>query len=297
MLDFKDVEYSHIPLLKEYTMKAGTRNCSFALSNIFYWNFKCKLKFAIVDEVLVYRCLREGSAGYSPVEFPEDLVRFVETLEADAQANHTTMHLHNLTEAMIARLEETFPGRYEYDNSRDESDYVYEVKGLATLAGTKYHKKKNHVNKFKKTFEFTYEEVCSENIEECRTMKDLWKETRTSDDMASLEKEVAILDKALDHYTEFGFTGGLIRIDGEVKAFTFGEAVGEDTFVSHFEKAFDDIPGLYQAINQQFAEHSLSDFTYVNREEDMGIEGLRKAKTSYQPVMMIDKYSARPKSA
>lgn len=293
MTDFKDIDYEDIELLREYTFRANTKNCSFALSNIFYWNFKCKLMYAVVDDVLVYRCLKDTRAGYSPTCFPEDLEHFLEQLEEDAKRHGAVMHLHNLTEEMTVRLEAKCPGKYQIGFDRDESDYVYEVQGLATLAGSKYHKKKNHLNKFRKTYDFSYEEICYDNIEECRAMKEQWKLARI-DDLASIEKEIAIIDKALDHYDEFGFLGGLIRVDGEVKAFTLGESVSRDTFVTHFEKAYDDMPGLYQAINQQFAEKSIHHFTYVNREEDLGIEGLRKAKTSYQPVLMVDKYTARP---
>ncbi len=294
MIEFKDATYEDIPLLKKYTLKANTRNCSFALSNIFYWNYKCHLKFAIVDDVLVYRCFKNERANYSPIEFPADVISFIETLEEDAKSNHKEMFIHNLTEKMTKKLEEVYPGRFEFGYSRNDSDYVYEVEAMIKLSGSKFHKKKNHLNKFKKNYQFTYETITQDNIEECRKMKEDWKESKT-EDLESIEKELSIIDKSLDNYEKFGFVGGLIRIDGQVKAFTLGEKINEDTFVSHFEKAEDGIPGLYQAINQQFSERSISEFTYVNREEDMGIEGLRKAKTTYHPIMMIHKYTAKSK--
>ena len=111
-----------------------------------------------------------------------------------------------------------------------------------------------------------------------------------------METELNAVDIALDHFKELELTGGLIRIDGVVKAFTIGERLTDDTFVTHIEKADYEVRGLYPMINQQFAIHALKDYTYVNREEDLGVEGLRKAKLSYQPEMIWNKYKAVPRS-
>ena len=247
--------------------------------------------FAVIDDVLVYRLIDEETAYYSIVEFIEEPAELVMKLEHDAADNGCHMVLTNMSENMVLRLEREMVGQLRYWYDREYSDYIYEVDDLIRLSGSKYHGKKNHLNKFLNTYAFSYEEITEDNIEECRRMKEEWA-VRKGGDIEEYREELDIIDNVLDNYDKFNLIGGLIRIDGKVSAFTIGEAISEDTFVTHFEKADEDIPGLYQAINQQFAANSISGFKYVNREDDIGLPGIRQAKLSYRPVMMFDKYNA-----
>ena len=109
---------------------------------------------------------------------------------------------------------------------------------------------------------------------------------------ASKQKEVCAVRKAFHHYDVLGLVGGILRVDGEIVGYTLGEPLNSDTFVVHIEKAFSEVRGAYPTINNQFVSHCASNFTYINREEDMGLEGLRKAKLSYQPEILLTKYTA-----
>ena len=201
-----------------------------------------------------------------------------------------------LSEGMKEEVQMARPELYRFMSDRGHSDYIYLLENLSFLKGKKYHKKKNHLNSFIKNNEFTYEAISSENIVECIDMKNRWLAAREVMS-PSLGVESAAIEYALNNFEKFGFVGGLIRVGGVVKAFTLGERLLEDTFVTHFEKAEDDIRGLYTIINQQFAEKMLlGNYTYVNREEDMGIEGLRQAKMTYNPEMIYDKYVALRKT-
>lgn len=291
IMEFKEITFEDINTLRDYTKLSGTRNCEFSMVNVFFWNNREKLRYAIIDDVLVYKLIEDDTAYYSVVELPENLKEFWEKLEADAAECAAKIVVNNLSEAMVLRMEREMVGQIRFWYEREYSDYIYEVDNLINLSGSKYHGKKNHLNKFMNTYEFSYEEITDDSIEECREMKNRWA-VRKGGDISEYKEELEIIDNVLDNYGKMNLTGGIIRIDGEVVAFTIGEAVSSDTFVTHFEKAYEDIPGLYQAINQQFAANSISGFKYVNREDDIGLKGIRQAKLSYRPVMMFDKYNA-----
>ncbi|MCM1187592.1 MAG: GNAT family N-acetyltransferase [Lachnoclostridium sp.] len=234
-----------------------------------------------------------------------------------------------LTEKQREELIEWFPGKFEIEADRDDFDYVYLREDLASLKGKKYHGKRNHIARFKDADDWSYEPLTSENIPECRAMSREWlgiKEdsvknrfsmqefsaqeissgesgAQTSDMQKidtetearieqSVEDENIALHEALDHYEEFGLVGGLLRKEGKVVAFTIGEPLNAETMVVHFEKAYPDLQGAYPMINQQFVLHECENYKYVNREEDVGDVGLRKAKLSYYPEILLKKYCA-----
>ena len=160
-----------------------------------------------------------------------------------------------------------------------------------TLAGRKYHGKKNHCNAFVKEYpDYVYEEMNRSNIDECIAFGDMWCERRMGDD-PSLVCEKCAIHEALNNFEALKLRGGVIRIGGKVEAFSFGEKINDNTAVLHVEKANPEIRGLYSVINRDFAKNAWGDVTYLNREEDMGIEGLRMAKESYKPEFMVKKYS------
>ena len=259
------------------------------------WNQDERVRYAIVAESLVYGIEKEENITFFMPDNADDLKAVMDALTDYTAQKEKKMRLAVISEEQKDKIEALYPDRFTFAFDRDDSDYVYEVQSMMTFSGKRFHGKKNHINKFKKTYEYTYEQLDDSNIEECRQMKDRWAETKVSDDEESLETELKAVDIALDNYHAFGFRGGLIRIDGEVKAFTLGEKVTEDTFVTHVEKAMDDVAGLYTMMCHEFAINTISDCTYVNREEDLGIEGLRKSKLSYHPVMLVDKYYAEEK--
>ncbi|MCM1326977.1 MAG: GNAT family N-acetyltransferase [Bacteroidales bacterium] len=234
-----------------------------------------------------------------------------------------------LTEKQREELIEWFPGKFEIEADRDDFDYVYLREDLASLKGKKYHGKRNHIARFKDADDWSYEPLTRENIPECRAMSREWlgiKEDNVKNrfsaqefpaqeigagegvaqmqDMQkidaetearieqSVEDENIALHEALDHYEEFGLVGGLLRKEGKVVAFTIGEPLNAETMVVHFEKAYPDLQGAYPMINQQFVLHECENYKYVNREEDVGDVGLRKAKLSYYPEILLKKYCA-----
>ncbi|BBF45102.1 hypothetical protein lbkm_3861 [Lachnospiraceae bacterium KM106-2] len=288
---FKKITYDDLAILKKQFESNPNQGCEFSLGNAYMWNHHGSLEYDIIKDSLVFRNIEDDMITYHIQRHSSEFIAIVEQLVSEAKASKKKVKFSNLLEPMIDELKERYPDQFSYSYQRDNCDYIYEVASLRDLSGKKYHGKKNHVNKFKKTYEFQYEEISKDNIEECRNMKDQWAQLKEESN-ASFQDELTAVNIALDHFEEFGLVGGAIRIDGEVKAFTFGEKLTDDTFVTHVEKAYDDIHGLYSAINQQFAQNSLQEYTYVNREEDLGVEGLRKAKLSYHPAILWEKHEA-----
>ncbi|MFH0957968.1 MAG: phosphatidylglycerol lysyltransferase domain-containing protein, partial [Pseudomonadota bacterium] len=186
--------------------------------------------------------------------------------------------------------------RFEIDVDKSNFDYVYLSEDLIKLKGNRYHRKKNHLNRFKKTWDFEFRSMNDVVIDEVLRLQEDWCEFKECDDNQDLFHEDQAIYEALKNYRQLKFKGGVILIDGKVEAFSFGEKLNPETAVIHVEKANPEIQGLYTAINQMFASDSWSDVKYINREQDLGLEGLRKAKESYYPVHMVEKYVLKEKS-
>jgi uncharacterized protein len=187
------------------------------------------------------------------------------------------------------------PDRFEIREDRDNSDYVYLSENLIKLSGNKLHKKKNHLNRFLKTYQFEYRDLDTELVKDFLELQDDWCELKKClEDPDLLEEDMAVYE-ALTHFQELGFSGGAIVMDSKVEAYALGERLNEDTAVIHVEKSNPDISGLSVAISNLFCKAKWSQLTYVNREQDLGLEGLRKAKMSYRPHHLVEKFTLIPK--
>jgi hypothetical protein len=173
---------------------------------------------------------------------------------------------------------------------RDNSDYVYLRSDLAELSGRRYHRKKNMVNRCLNAHDCEYCELTTDVLAEVAELQERWCGARECGEDPDLCAEYRAIHDALGNFARFGLTGGAVRISGRIEAFAIGEALSEETAVVHFEKAMTDYQGLYQLINMWFCEHGLAGFEYVNREQDLGVPGLRKAKESYLPHHMVEKH-------
>jgi len=183
---------------------------------------------------------------------------------------------------------------YKVIPDRDNADYVYRVKDLAELAGRHYAKKRNHIKQCLSSHTCEYVPITAGLLAECETMQENWCNTRDCGRNPGLCNEANAIAETFAHFNDFGLLGGAIRVDGTIQAYAIGEELSPGTAVWHFEKAMADIPGLGQLINQWFSKYGLADFEYVNREQDLGIPGMRQAKESYYPHHMVDKNCVSP---
>ena len=191
-------------------------------------------------------------------------------------------------------LEKHFPQKFSYTENRNMGDYIYTVEQLSTLKGKKLSSKRNHINRFlENNPDWVYEKIDKNNIKEVDKMHDEWEKIADAESHKGLIDEGKVVKKALKFFDELGFSGGLLRVKGKVIAFTLGDELNADTFLVHIEKAFYHIQGAYPMINKQFVLKNCMDYKFINREEDTGDEGLRKAKLSYSPVEIIKKYTVK----
>lgn len=292
MITFKEVELSDREWINHRLKQAQYKSCDFSFVNNYIWRFSNHIEFADVNG---FYCLKSGLGEEQYYTYPVgegDIKPVIEALMEDAKERNIPFRLRGILENEVSKVEEAFPGLFHIEASRDESDYVYKTERLTTLAGKKLHGKRNHIARFKDNPDWQYEDITIENIEECKVMNNKWCALYDCKEDKNLQLEACAVALAFKNFFELNLVGGLIRREGEVIAYTIGEPLTDDTFVVHIEKAFPDIQGAYPMINQQFVIHNCQDFEYVNREEDMGEEGLRKAKLSYYPDLLIEKYTA-----
>lgn len=222
----------------------------------------------------------------------EDLPQLLEELKEYHRANNgeNPLEIHGIYEETKERLERILPG-IVFEDDRDNWDYVYLREKLATLSGRKLHGQKNHYNAFVKEHpDFTYEPITDENKIECLNYGEAWCDERKDED-PSLQCEKYAIQQAFMNFEKLGLRGGAIRFDGKIQAFSFGKKINNNTAVLHVEKASHDVRGLYTAMTKEFAAHAWDDVMFLNREEDMGNPGLRYAKESLKPELMIKKYN------
>lgn len=175
---------------------------------------------------------------------------------------------------------------------RDNSDYVYRVADLAELAGRRYHKKRNLIKQCLAAYTCQYEPITPELVSECSDMQDRWCEMRQCGQDPGLCNEYVAIREVFDYFEDLQLIGGAIRVDGTVQAYAIGEELRPGTAVCHFEKAMPGFRGLGQIINQWFAKYALRGFEFENREQDLGIPGLRQTKKSYYHHHMVNKFNA-----
>ncbi len=289
-IPFKRPELGDKSLIDRYFAIDQSRSCERSFANVYLWNRFYHAEYAVVEDTLVFRTEAQKPKFSYPAGEQEQVKKALAVLQQYCEEKRYEFKLYGVTEEQFANLEEWYPGRFQIKYNEDIADYVYDREKLATLGGKKLHSKRNHINRFKSEHDnWTYETINDSNLEECFQMGLQWRNENGCEDDEEKVAEICVTLNSLRLFKELGLTGGLLRLDGEVIAFTIGEKLCDDTFVVHIEKAFADIQGAYPMINQQFIIHETEGYQYINREEDTGDEGLRKAKHSYRPVFMVQK--------
>ena len=308
MITFRAPEIEDRTWVEERFRASGNQGCEYSFTTLFLWSGAYRQQVAQMDGYALERL--QGSLGPAYL-FPAGsgpLEPVLAALEQDASDRGEPCRFVCLTPDQVQKLEELRPGGYQFTADRDGYDYLYKIDRLADLGGKKLHAKRNHINRFlERCPDWRIEEITMDNLAECAEMDLDWNRNYRSLDTADeAEEEQTRLDerhamsKAFAHYEALGLSGILLRAGGRVVAFTMGSPINRDTFDIHFEKAYSDIQGAYPMINREFARWIRSHFPqirWLNREDDMGMEGLRKAKESYYPDHMVEKsYAVRRES-
>ena len=292
MMNFKTIELADKSLLDNYLTKSGYQICDFSFSNLFSWKGRYETSFDIINGFLVIRffTVEEKKPVYMMPIGSGNLKKVLETLIQDASENEYPFKMMSITKEMFDVLDNTMPDVFSYKALRGSADYIYETEKLALLTGKKYQSKRNHINKFKLEHpDFEFSLISRENISECLAMHKEWCIENGCDESDMLHSESYAVRIALKNFEALNLTGGVITTQGKIVAFSFGQPISGNTFGIHVEKATHAINGAYTIINQQMAEHVCCDYTYLNREEDLGLESLQKAKMSYHPYLLLEK--------
>ncbi len=262
-----------------------------AFGTAFIWKDVYNLKICKYNNFLLR--LYEGKQTFYGFPLGKgDLKEVIEVLINDAQKRNIDFCFTGITASMILILNKIMPEKFIFSETRNTADYIYESKDLINLKGKKYHSKRNHISKFNNMFDFVYYNITNENINDCRVILEKWYDENEYKSNESLCKEKMALELALEYFNELEFSGGIIAIDKMPIAFTIGEKINNEVFVIHFEKALREYMTAYSVINNEFAKNNLCKYKYINREEDLGLAGLRKAKLSYHPQILLKKYDA-----
>ena len=298
MIDFKAIEIQDKQWIDPLLAAADKPGCQYSFINLFGWSIIYKYRVARVRDYLVVK--GEQSNGVRYYFFPAgcggDLETVLREMKEDAVAGGHQFVMYGLSPEETDALKWISPGAFAFNEMRNSFDYVYLLDKLVNLSGHKLQAKRNHINRFKENNKWGFEEITPGNLTECWDMNEEWCELYGCKDDKLLENEECVVRRFFRHYSGLGLEGGLLRSNGKVIAFTMGSKLNSDTYDIYVEKAFREIQGAYQTINREFAafiQKRHPDMIYVNREDDMGQPGLRKAKLSYYPVRFEKKYAAK----
>lgn len=263
-------------------------------TNLFMWRDAYQLQLSEVDGALAifsWRADPEDSFLFPLLGGSANAQAVRRCLDHLATSGHAAA-MARATEADLQRLGIT-DAEFVIESDRDNWDYVYLIDDLIHLAGNRYHRKRNHVEQFRSQYRFEYRRLTRDLVPACQELQDKWCDEKHCDLVATLRAEARAVKDVLENLEVIGVTGGCIEIDGRIEAFALGELLNPETVVIHIEKANAAFHGLYQMINQQFLEHEWSQIRYVNREQDLGVDGLRRAKESYLPDHMVEKFTVK----
>ena len=293
MIEFKPIDLSRKEEYNRYLLTCEERGCEYNLANLFLWGRQHAAFFP--NGVAFFSHFSQKNVYLFPA-YSGNPKHILDALIEDARQRDILCSLTSLTADDCALLEALYPGQFAFHVARDNFDYVYAVDDLADLKGRKFQKKRNHMNKFKLTHPgYQVEPISDENTPEIVDMLDAWYERyKLQNPTVDISIEQVAIKKALRHRKDLDIEGIILRFENKIIAMTMGSMISQHTFDWQFEKAVDE--SAYVAVNNLFACHlreKYPDLKWLNREDDMGLEGLRKAKLSYNPDHLIEKWWAR----
>lgn len=294
-MDFLEITLESKAEFDNYLMKHNIQISELTFTNFFAWRYFYKFRYAIIADLLCVisiPCKGESFAMMPIGDVNEErfAVAFSELKKYFIQRGHRLI-FKRITQEELSFFKDRVTSEDSIVLDRDNSDYLYNTTDLIGLRGKKYDGKRNHINKFNKNHTYEYVPLDCSLLDECNRIMEEWcREKNCNCQVGDYCERLANME-LLQNYKTLGCKGALIKADGVFEAFTAGEMLNEDTAVIHIEKTNNAIDGLYTLINQQFAQREWGETTYINREQDLGKEGLRRAKLSYHPVRLIEKYT------
>lgn len=295
MIPFEKITTSHKNQLCEYLLSMRKQCCEYSFANLYLWGRK---RVAELEGFLLIQAQFDRKTVYLYPVGEGNIKAALDAIIHDAAARGIPCCLAALTEAECRQVEALYPGAFQIYCDRDSYDYIYTIDDLADLRGRKFQKKRNHLNRFEQEHpDAQILPLDAKTLEKAHLLARKWYDERTATDPSGdYHLEKIALERAFTHYSEVGMEGVVLMEQDQIMAFAMGSRLNRDTFDIHFEKALGASDGTYAAINRGFARYLRDKYLevrWLNREDDMGIEGLRKAKLSYNPDHMVEKCWAR----
>lgn len=290
MLEFKKIEIDDIKIYKKFIANTDELSCDSTFINLLVWQCSYNNMIAVSDGLLF---IKTGASGKESFRLPigHDLKKGIGMIKEYCGDRSPSFYASE--GKALDEFKESFGKEFDFIEIRDAFDYIYSRETLAELGGKKYHSKRNHINSFNKKYDWHYETITTNNIPDIKLCAKQWYEEKADKMDRHMICERDGLETILNNMDILGAKGGAIYVGKKVIAFTIGSAINDKVFNTHIEKALSDYSEAYTLINREFAKNELADYTLINREDDMGIEGLRKAKLSYYPEILLKKYMIR----
>ena len=289
MLKFKKVEIEDISVFKKYIGFSGELSCESAFVNLLIWESAYNNMWAQEDGQLIIKSGRGEDSSYR-LPFGNDFLRGIELVREYSGEKYPDFWVQE--GARLDNFKAHFGDKYIFEENRDAFDYIYLREDLANLSGKKYHSKRNHISAFSKKQDWVFRPITAENIADVKLCAEKWYKENADREDKYLRCERCGVETILDNMELLGVRGGAVYVGENVVAFTLGSKISGEIFDIHIEKALNDYAEAYTVINREFAR-TLTEYKYINREDDMGLEGLRKAKLSYKPAILLKKYACR----
>ncbi len=295
MLDFFVPTLADKPMITDAVRRGGFRGADFNFNNMILWRstyHPLVAKFG--DGIIIMSGSLENPFYFCPIA-TGGLPSAIDAIIEDAERRGAKARIRGITDAELPEFMRFYGDTFEITADERSFDYIYSIDKLADLPGKKLHAKRTHINRFDEQNDWSFEPITADNIAECRAMCMDWMRIHTEKTGSSYSGEKKALASMFRNFDRLELDGGMIRSSGRVVAFSVGGVLAGDTYDIHFEKAYADIQGSYAVINREFARYVREkhpEIVYINREEDMGLPGLRKAKQSYYPDILLKKYTA-----
>lgn len=290
MLNLRPLELEDKELFERFAVCYGYHNIEASFANKYIWGEAMKTRIC-ADEHTLYMIFNYAGQDFMLPPFLKECdINFAEPLkncEEYMMSTLGTFLIKGVTNEIKAQIESDCPGRYRFEPDRINFEYVYLAEDLSTLSGKKLHAKRNHINKLLAEHTYEYRKYTENDYDACIALQKEW--IHCKDDFPEGCEELEVIKRALCNLDKLDLKCGLLFVDGQLQGFSIGEAFG-DMAIIHIEKANANLEGAFPLINREFVRNEWSGMKYINREEDMGIEGLRKAKLSYNPVFLLEKY-------
>lgn len=298
---FKSIDINSKLELEPYFKLVDYEASEYCFSTIYMWKHLFKTKYYIEDDFVILLLEYEKDVfSIIPLCTNDKLSYVVDFALNYIKNKYKIINLKGVNEEIADLTKINYKEKFIYEKERDLFDYIYDAESLRTLSGRKNRKKRNHINTFLNLYKnrYEYKLLDKENFEECIEFLNIWEQSKekiVSSGHKELDEEVISIKEVFGNYEKLKDKAKIagVYIDNKLEAFTIGEEINENIALIHIEKANQNIKGLYQYINQQFLLNEFQNVKYVNREEDLGIEGLSEAKLSYHPCKFVEKYSIR----